>query len=73
MFLNACECLRPEDGVRYDIYIYTHMYRHTYIVLELRNPPASASQVLGLKARATTPGSKLLGCLLLNLPPTSSN
>jgi hypothetical protein len=29
--------------------------------LELRNPPASASQVLGLKACATTPGnSKLL-------------
>jgi hypothetical protein len=25
--------------------------------LELRNPPASASQVLGLKAGATTPGS----------------
>jgi hypothetical protein len=24
--------------------------------LELRNPPASASQVLGLKAGATTPG-----------------
>ncbi|EDL27898.1 mCG145428, partial [Mus musculus] len=24
--------------------------------LELRNPPAFASQVLGLKARATTPG-----------------
>jgi hypothetical protein len=24
--------------------------------LELRNPPASASQVLGLKVRATTPG-----------------
>jgi hypothetical protein len=27
--------------------------------LELRNPPASASQVLGLKACATTPGSDL--------------
>jgi hypothetical protein len=26
--------------------------------LELRNPPASASQVLGLKACATTPGYK---------------
>jgi hypothetical protein len=26
--------------------------------LELRNPPASASQVLGLKACATTPGSQ---------------
>jgi hypothetical protein len=26
--------------------------------LELRNPPVSASQVLGLKARATTPGIK---------------
>jgi hypothetical protein len=24
--------------------------------LELRNPPASASQVLGLKVRASTPG-----------------
>jgi hypothetical protein len=24
--------------------------------LELRNPPASASRVLGLKVRATTPG-----------------
>jgi hypothetical protein len=29
--------------------------------LELRNPPASASRVLGLKACATTPGS---ACLL---------
>jgi hypothetical protein len=28
--------------------------------LELRNPPASASQVLGLKACATMPGSKML-------------
>jgi hypothetical protein len=28
--------------------------------LELRNPPASASQVLGLKACATTPGPFLL-------------
>ena len=28
--------------------------------LELRNPPASASRVLGLKACATTPGSYLL-------------
>jgi hypothetical protein len=27
--------------------------------LELRNPPASASRVLGLKACATTPGSSL--------------
>jgi hypothetical protein len=27
--------------------------------LELRNPPASASQVLGLKACATTPGPSL--------------
>jgi hypothetical protein len=26
--------------------------------LELRNPPASASQVLGLKACATTPGAR---------------
>jgi hypothetical protein len=28
--------------------------------LELRNPPASASRVLGLKACATTPSQKLL-------------
>jgi hypothetical protein len=28
--------------------------------LELRNPPASASQVLGLKACATTPGNSCL-------------
>jgi hypothetical protein len=28
--------------------------------LELRNPPASASRVLGLKASATTPSSGLL-------------
>jgi hypothetical protein len=27
--------------------------------LELRNPPASASQVLGLKACATTPGENM--------------
>jgi hypothetical protein len=31
--------------------------------LELRNPPASASQVLGLKACATTPGLHELVCL----------
>jgi hypothetical protein len=31
--------------------------------LELRNPPASASQVLGLKACATTPGT-MLSCFL---------
>jgi hypothetical protein len=30
--------------------------------LELRNPPASASRVLGLKACATTPGSMLSLC-----------
>jgi hypothetical protein len=35
--------------------------------LELRNPPASASRVLGLKACATTPGSVLLKS------PTSSS
>jgi hypothetical protein len=28
--------------------------------LELRNPPASASRVLGLKARTTTPSSQML-------------
>jgi hypothetical protein len=28
--------------------------------LELRNPPASASRVLGLKACATMPGSRIL-------------
>ena len=33
----------------------THSVDHAG--LELRNPPASASQVLGLKACATTPGS----------------
>jgi hypothetical protein len=33
--------------------------------LELRNPPASASQVLGLKACATTPGNFFLISLLL--------
>jgi hypothetical protein len=41
--------------------------------LELRNPPASASQVLGLKACATTPGTvefnevKASGLSLLHL------
>jgi hypothetical protein len=45
--------------------------------LELRNPPASASGVLGLKACATTPGSLIyflilvfklmdLGCMLVS-------
>jgi hypothetical protein len=32
--------------------------------LELRNPPASASRVLGLKACATTPGSWWFSCVL---------
>jgi hypothetical protein len=31
--------------------------------LELRNPPASASQVLGLKACTTTPGARILSSL----------
>jgi hypothetical protein len=35
--------------------------------LELRNPPASASRVLGLKACATTPGHGLALCGLLSL------
>jgi hypothetical protein len=30
--------------------------------LELRNPPASASRVLGLKACATTPGDNMFLC-----------
>jgi hypothetical protein len=34
--------------------------------LELRNPPASASQVLGLKACATTPNSKIYLKNILN-------
>jgi hypothetical protein len=33
--------------------------------LELRNPPASASQVLGLKAWATTPSCLFLSLMLL--------
>jgi hypothetical protein len=32
--------------------------------LELRNPPASASRVLGLKACATTPGFFVLFCFV---------
>jgi hypothetical protein len=35
--------------------------------LELRNPPASASQVLGLKAYTTTPGVELFSLLLYKL------
>jgi hypothetical protein len=38
--------------------------------LELRNPPASASRVLGLNACATTPGSKL--CSLCDTPKMPS-
>jgi hypothetical protein len=44
--------------------LYSPGYLGTHSVdqagLELRNPPASASQVLGLKAFATTPGEKNL-------------
>jgi hypothetical protein len=37
--------------------------------LELRNPPASASRVLGLKACATTPGfSVWFYCIVLHMP-----
>jgi hypothetical protein len=35
--------------------------------LELRNPPASASQVLGLKVCATTPGLFILSIYLFIL------
>jgi hypothetical protein len=35
--------------------------------LELRNPPASVSRVLGLKACATTPGSQLIFSVLLSI------
>ena len=42
------------------------LFPGTHIVdkagLELRNPPASASQVLGLKSSATTPGSFAIFC-----------
>jgi hypothetical protein len=50
--------------------------------LELRNPPASASRVLGLKACATTPGGIFLStyktsalCMQdsLSLPPTTNS
>jgi hypothetical protein len=37
--------------------------------LELRNPPASASQVLGLKACTTTPGPALSGFVWNMLTP----
>jgi hypothetical protein len=42
------------------VYLYSPGCPETHFIdqagLELRNPPASASQVLGLKACATTPG-----------------
>jgi hypothetical protein len=47
--------------------LYSPGYPGTHFVdqadLELRNPPASASQVLELKASATTPGSLAVFCL----------
>jgi hypothetical protein len=41
--------------------------------LELRNPPASASWVLGLKVCATTPGSRLFLEGLSKSHPSSTN
>jgi hypothetical protein len=37
--------------------------------LELRNSPASASQVLGLKARATTPGHININFIIILCSP----
>jgi hypothetical protein len=45
------------------VYLYSPGCPGTHFVdqagLELRNPPASASRVLGLKACTTTPGSQV--------------
>jgi hypothetical protein len=52
--------------VRVRVSLFSPGYPGTHFVdqagLELRNPPASASQVLGLKACATTPGLMILEC-----------
>jgi hypothetical protein len=51
-------------GFRDRVFLYSPGCPGTHSVdqagLELRNPPASASRVLGLKAHTTTPGSFLL-------------
>jgi hypothetical protein len=70
-FRAVLPCLRPRFSILFYLFIYfvfrdrVSLYSSgcpgTHFVdqagLELRNPPASASQVLGLKACATTPGS----------------
>jgi hypothetical protein len=54
--LFVCFCFVFQDRV----FLYSSGCPGTHFVdqagLELRNPPASASRVLGLKACATTPG-----------------
>jgi hypothetical protein len=56
IYLFCLFCFVFRDGVS----LYSPGCPETHFVdqtgLELRNPPASASQVLGLKACATTPG-----------------
>jgi hypothetical protein len=51
-------------GFRDRVSLYSPGCLETHFVdqagLELRNPPASASRVLGLKACATTPGWKVI-------------
>jgi hypothetical protein len=62
MILTAEPSLKPPNKEK-NIYIYIFFFwffEKTHFVdqagLEFRDPPASASRVLGLKACATTPG-----------------
>jgi hypothetical protein len=41
-------------------YLFVYLFIYLFIYCFLRNPPASASRVLGLKVYATMPGSFLL-------------
>ena len=60
MFLFVCFCFVVVVVFRDRVSLYSPGCPGTHFVdqsgLELRNPPASASQVLGLKACSTMPG-----------------
>jgi hypothetical protein len=59
-FINLCVCVFRFSRQGFSVYLCNPGCPGTHSVdqagLELRNSPASASQVLGLKACATTPG-----------------